>query len=113
MEPSGCNRWQSVANGTVAKSAQTREAVAVGRDELPESFIGKEGVSGSSLEEGLKYLQIRSTNNNLCLFRHMLATYRRRVHAPHATRKHLLMTSERAPEAIALTASSCWQRHPG
>jgi Arginase family len=35
------------------------------------------------------------------------------VHAPHATREDLLRTSGRAPEAIALTASSCWQRHPG
>jgi hypothetical protein len=58
MEPSGRNRWQSVANGAPAKAPQKAKTVAVGCDQLPEAFHGKEGVSGSSPEEGLKYLHI-------------------------------------------------------
>jgi hypothetical protein len=41
MEPSGRNRWQSVANGTPAKAAQKARTVAVGCDQLPEAFHGK------------------------------------------------------------------------
>jgi hypothetical protein len=52
MEPSGCNRSQSVANEPVARTAQTSEKFAVGCDQLPESFHGKEGVDGSSPLEG-------------------------------------------------------------
>ena len=52
MEPSGRNRSQPVANGTAAKTAQTGETVAVGCDQLPKSFHGKEGVDGSSPSEG-------------------------------------------------------------
>jgi hypothetical protein len=52
MEPSGRNRgnrWQ------IAKARSRRSkprAVAVGCDQLPESFHGKEGVDGSSPSEG-------------------------------------------------------------
>jgi hypothetical protein len=53
MEPSGRNPWQSLANGTASKTAQTSETAAVGCDRLPESFHGKEGVDGSSPSEGL------------------------------------------------------------
>jgi hypothetical protein len=52
MEPRGCNQWQPVANRTASKPADIRETVAGGYDLLPESFHGKEGVSGSSPEEG-------------------------------------------------------------
>jgi hypothetical protein len=43
MEPSGCNRWQPVANVNAPETAQTTENRC--RD-------GKEGVDGSSLSEG-------------------------------------------------------------
>jgi hypothetical protein len=52
MEPNGCNPWQLVANGTDLKTAQKAKTVAVGCDQLPESFHGKEGVDGSSPSEG-------------------------------------------------------------
>jgi hypothetical protein len=52
MEPSGRNRWQSLANRTGAKSAEKAKIVAVGCDRLPESFHGEEGVDGSSPSEG-------------------------------------------------------------
>jgi len=58
MEPSGRNPWQPVANASGAKTAQIRETVAVGCDRLPRKCHGKEGVFGSSPEEGLKLLQI-------------------------------------------------------
>ena len=61
MEPSGCNRWQSVANATPPKRLRQAKTVAVACDQLPEPFHGKEGVDGSSPSEGLmskKYLQI-------------------------------------------------------
>jgi hypothetical protein len=44
MEPSGRNRWQPAANATAPKTAQIRETVAVGCDQLPVAFNGKEGV---------------------------------------------------------------------
>jgi hypothetical protein len=44
MEPSGRNRWQSVANGTPAKAAQKGKTRCRG--------YGKEGVDGSSPSEG-------------------------------------------------------------
>ena len=53
MEPSGRNPWQSLANGTASKTAQTSETVAVGCDRLPD---GKEGVDGSSPSEGFSFL---------------------------------------------------------
>ena len=60
MEPSGRNPWQSLANGTGSKTAQTGETVALGCDRLPASFHGKEGVDGSSPSEGFaKPLRIR------------------------------------------------------
>jgi hypothetical protein len=52
MEPSGCNRWQPVANGTPQKRLRQAKTVAVGCNQLPESFHGKEGVDGSSPSEG-------------------------------------------------------------
>ncbi len=58
MEPRGCNRWQSVANRTARKPPKQAKTVAVGCERLPRKRHGKEGVSGSSPEEGLKYLQI-------------------------------------------------------
>jgi hypothetical protein len=45
----GRNRWHMVRRRKRRKQAKT---VAVGCDQLPESFHGKEGVSGSSPEEG-------------------------------------------------------------
>ena len=47
----GGNRWQMGGRRERLKQAKT---VAVGCDRLPESFHGKEGVSGSSPEEGLE-----------------------------------------------------------
>jgi hypothetical protein len=41
MEPSGRNRTQPVANRTATKPAREVKAVAVGCDQLPESFHGK------------------------------------------------------------------------
>jgi hypothetical protein len=67
MEQSGRNRWQPVANGTRPESAQTSETVALGCDQLPAAFHGKEGVDGSSPSEGLKVLH---TGTSCCLFRH-------------------------------------------
>jgi hypothetical protein len=52
MEPSGCNRWQSVANATPPKRLRQAKTVAVACDQLPEPFHGKEGVDGSSPSEG-------------------------------------------------------------
>jgi hypothetical protein len=52
MEPSGRNWWQPVANRTRPKTAQTSENRAVRCQRLPPRFHGKEGVSGSSPEEG-------------------------------------------------------------
>jgi hypothetical protein len=45
----GGNRWQMERPRKRLKKAKT---VAVGCDQLPEAFHGKEGVSGSSPEEG-------------------------------------------------------------
>jgi hypothetical protein len=42
------------------KRLKRAKSVAVGCDRLPPGPHGKEGVSGSSPEEGLKYLQIES-----------------------------------------------------
>ena len=61
MEPSGCNRWQPVANGTVQKRLRQAKTVAVGCTQLPESFHGKEGVDGSSPSEGSAKRDSRST----------------------------------------------------
>jgi hypothetical protein len=61
MEPRGCNRWQPVAKRSRLKRARTSQTVAVGCDRLPRPQNGKEGVSGSSQEEGsAKFLQIRT-----------------------------------------------------
>src|SRR5919106_1549855 len=45
----GGNRWQM---GTAQKRLRQAKTVAVGCDQLPESFHGKEGVDGSSPSEG-------------------------------------------------------------
>jgi len=52
MEPRGCNRWQAVANAVSAKRGRQAKTVAMGCDRLPRGVHGKEGVSGSSPEEG-------------------------------------------------------------
>ena len=52
MEPRGCNRWQPIANPPRSETAETRATVAVGCDQLRKGAHGKEGVSGSSPEEG-------------------------------------------------------------
>jgi len=52
MEPRGCNWWQPVANRPTVEMAQASKTVAVGCDRLPFGAHGKEGVSGSSPEEG-------------------------------------------------------------
>jgi hypothetical protein len=52
MEPSGRNWSQPVANRTASKRLIQAKTVAVRCDQLPESSHGKEGVSGSSPEEG-------------------------------------------------------------
>jgi hypothetical protein len=52
MEPSGRNRWQPVAIARPGKSRKEGKTVAVGCDQLPKSFHGKEGVDGSSPSEG-------------------------------------------------------------
>jgi hypothetical protein len=61
MEPNGRNhgnRWQM---GTVPKRFRQTKTVAVGCNQLPESFHGQEGVDGSSPSEGsAKALQIRA-----------------------------------------------------
>jgi hypothetical protein len=43
------NRWQM---GTPRKRLKQAETVAIGCDQLPQGPHGKEGVSGSSPEEG-------------------------------------------------------------
>jgi hypothetical protein len=52
MEPRGCNRWQPLANPPPQEPRKQAKAVAVGCDRLPGGAHGKEGVSGSSPEEG-------------------------------------------------------------
>src|SRR6266516_6252142 len=52
--------------GCARKRRKQAKTVAVGCDRLRAKFHGKEGVSGSSPEEGLKYLQICIS---CCLFR--------------------------------------------
>jgi hypothetical protein len=54
MEPSGCNRWQSLANGMALKRLRQANTVAAGCDRLPRG--GKEGVDGSSPSEGFRFL---------------------------------------------------------
>ena len=43
MEPSGCNWWQPVANGRRRERLRRAKTVAVGCDQLPKEFHGKEG----------------------------------------------------------------------
>jgi hypothetical protein len=52
MEPRGCSRWQPVADRIGTEAAKTAKTVAVGCDQLPESFQGKKGVGDSSPPEG-------------------------------------------------------------
>src|SRR5947209_3751503 len=52
MEPSGCNRWQPVANAQPPGAAKSSKTFAVGCDHLPFAAHGKEGVDGSSPSEG-------------------------------------------------------------
>jgi hypothetical protein len=54
MEPRGCNRWQSVANRMGSRTAKTSQNRCRGLQPVAESSAWKEGVSGSSPEEGLK-----------------------------------------------------------
>ena len=51
MEPSGCNRRQSLANGMALKRLRQANTVAARCDRLPRG--GKEGVDGSSDVRGL------------------------------------------------------------
>ena len=53
MEPSGRSQWRPVARDGDENGSLKRKPVAVGCDQLPESFHGKEGVDGSSPSEGL------------------------------------------------------------
>jgi hypothetical protein len=58
MEQSGRNRWQSVANGTAPKTAETGDNRCRGLRPVAD---GKEGVIGSSPIEGFaKSLLIKS-----------------------------------------------------
>ena len=52
MEPRGCNRWQSAANRSGARTEKQAKTVAVRCDRLPSGVHGKEGVDGSSPSEG-------------------------------------------------------------
>jgi hypothetical protein len=52
MEPSGRNRWQSVANGAARNVAQTSENRCCGLRRVD----GKEGVDGSSPSEGFQFV---------------------------------------------------------
>jgi hypothetical protein len=52
MEQGGRNQWQPEANGTPVKRPKQARTVAVDCDRLPQRRHGKEGVSGSSPEEG-------------------------------------------------------------
>jgi hypothetical protein len=52
--PAGATRGKSVANAQPQKRRKQAKSVAVGWARLPETFHGKEGVSGSSPEEGSK-----------------------------------------------------------
>ena len=54
MEQSGRKQWQPLADAPVPKTGKQAKTVAVGCDRLPREVHGKEGVSGSSPEEGLK-----------------------------------------------------------
>jgi hypothetical protein len=54
MEQSGRNQWQSAANGWGRKRLKQAQTVAVVCDQLPRPQNGKEGVSGSSPEEGFQ-----------------------------------------------------------
>jgi hypothetical protein len=54
MEPRGCNRWQPAATRPKAETAKTSE---IRCHQLPPvACDGKEGVSGSSPEEGFGFL---------------------------------------------------------
>jgi len=52
MEPRGRNRWQSGASRAAAKPEKPWKSVAVGCTRLQLGAHGKEGVDGSSPEEG-------------------------------------------------------------
>jgi hypothetical protein len=52
MEPRGCKRWQSGANQIGSEPPKQAKTVALGCDRLLKAAHGKEGVSGSSPEEG-------------------------------------------------------------
>jgi hypothetical protein len=52
MEPRGCNQWRPAANGVSASGPKTGKTVAAGCHQLRSGAHGKEGVSGSSPEEG-------------------------------------------------------------
>ena len=54
MEPVVANRGNQSQIGRRLNWQKQAETVAVGCDRLPKSFDGKEGVSGSSPEEGLR-----------------------------------------------------------
>ena len=66
MEPSGRNPSQSAANGMPAKTAQTSENVAVGCDQLPESFHGKENsglFSSSGDQQKQPFVQVNADHS--------------------------------------------------
>src|SRR5262249_3379486 len=52
MEPCGCNRWQRSQIQRLQEPQKHAKTVAMRCDQLPEAAHGKEGVSGSSPEEG-------------------------------------------------------------
>jgi hypothetical protein len=49
MEPRGCNRWQSTAIASGPEAQEQAKTVAVGCDQLPETFHGKGHVDATSL----------------------------------------------------------------
>ncbi len=54
MEPRGCNRWQPVAIARPKNGPDQAKTVATGCNRSPFGAHGKEGVSGSSPEEGFE-----------------------------------------------------------
>ena len=64
MEPRGRNRWQPVANGTRSKPLKQADPQPVATHGNRFAAHGKEGVSGSSPEEGF-YLQARLSGTNV------------------------------------------------
>jgi hypothetical protein len=60
MEPSGCNRWQSVANETDLKTASDNEDRCRGLRPVASDVPLRPWVQGASPAEGVNLLRVRA-----------------------------------------------------